>query len=807
MHLALILFLFSIWPIGSSAAEVVEVASGEHESYTRLVFTISPDKEWRLETGESSARLVFPTQNLVFEDERVFARIPKTRLVSVSSGQQNKMTEFHMALGCDCDVEAFSYLNTYIVVDISDRSNSPIMITPTRQVVRSSPSLILVDADHLPPVFVSWASPLAPFYRESPHEVSFSQSGGEFDSFGLSLAQAPDVPPNAMLNNKSVADFKENTSGSEASLQEAVDTARVSLLHELTLAADQGLLDLNEPISEPYRVAKAEQNLMLEEDHDEPLKPEDEIQVFIQTVYSRDANPAALSEESQRLNCPSNDSLDIASWGSGTDFSEEFSDARKRLLGEFDEPDIVELERLIHTYIRYGFGAEAISYLSDGNLEFKNQRLLLDLAAIVDGQPASFGGPLSKATDCVGLAGLWALVGTYPNVEWELENADTIIDAFADLPPDIRRLFGPRLVSAFVNRGHEALSQLVADILERAPGAHGGAHDLIVGNLMETEGREAEAGEVYRALIENSSIVATDALIELATLELHQDRPASIHLQLDLGTAAKIERGTQRGGTLRRLESLWMEKSGNEARAINLLTHEMRIDPMNTEIYQRTAEEILSGMSLSAEFETSYVEIVHSYAQYISENESADSLRRKIAQKLLQLGLPDYALNILRPSLQRHDRGAGLLAARANLRAYRPKIALKLLEGATSDAARLVRVEALLGIEDFESALSELVQIEFNSKTIISPHWFSGNWAIAASSNVAAAEIRRRYLFEDIQQLNVLTNLGEANSDASEPSVTTLSGMRDILKGSETISREMENTLLNDKSFVEARDN
>jgi len=392
--------------------------------------------------------------------------------------------------------------------------------------------------------------------------------------------------------------------------------------------------------------------------------------------------------------------------------------------------------------------------------------------------------------DCAGLPGLWALVGNYPNVEGELENAESIIDAFAELPPDIRRLFGPRLVSALVGREYGALGRQVADILERAPGDHGDAHDLTVGNLMETEGKEAEAGEEYQALFEDNTIVATDALIELATLELDQDRPPSSHLLMDLGTAANVERGTQRGAALRRLESLWMVKSGNEAGAINLLIDEMRIDPMNTEIYQRTAEEIISGISLSVEFENNYAEIVHSYAQYISENESADNLRREIAQNLLQSGLPDYALNILQPSLRRHDLGARLLAAKANLRVYRPKIALKLLEGATSDAARLVRVEALLGIEEFESALSELDQMELDSETIISPHWFKGDWAIAARSNVAAAEIIRRYLFEDIQQLNVSTKLGEAISDTSELSATTLAAMRDILERSEILSRE-----------------
>lgn len=787
MRLALFLFLTSIWPI-SLKAEVVSVTSGEHESYTRLVFAVSPTKEWRLESEQNSAKLVFLRTNMSFNDERVFSRIPKTRLTLTGSGQQENSTEYLMHLGCDCEVTAFPYLNAYIVVDISDRSEA----APTRQMVLNLPALAPVEANHIPPSFVSWTLPLAPKYYASSHETNFLKSGSEIEFSGLAQAQTPDDLPTTMPKTKSTADIEGQAHGSDVSFQEAVNTARASLLHQLTLAADQGLLDLNEPNSEPSQLEIAESDIAEAEQLDESHELEDENQILIQTVYSRDAKPTVYSENSQVRNCPSRLSLDIASWGNGLDFSEEISGARRRLLMEFDEPDLVELERLIRTYIRYGFGAEAISYLSNNSLTVKNRLLLLDLAATVDEQPVQSDGPLSKATNCAGLGGMWALVGVHPIIDVKPENAESIIEAFAELPPDLRRLFGPRLASVFVDSGYDVLGRKVADILERAPGDHGDAHDLVIGSLMEAEGREAEAGEEYQILIEDSSKIGTDALIALASLELDKSRSHSTNLTLDLGMAANVERGTERGGELRRLEALWLAKSGDNAEAIKLLIHEMLIDPSNSELYQQTAEEIISGMSSSTDVENSYAEIVHYYAKYLTEKPNSDRLRQEIAQNLLQSGLPHYALKILQPSLKRDVVGARLLAAQANLVAFRPNLALISLKGLTSDEAGIVRTEAFLGIKDFESALSELNKIDPNLTKSIPPHWFNGDWEVAAKSNNAAAIINKRYIFDNIQ----LVRTTEINASLSGGQAPTFLAMRDILEGSEDFNQEIENILV-----------
>ncbi len=778
-------FLFTLMLPVSAFAEAVAVVSGEHDGYTRLVLAISPDREWNLVIGQSSATLVFPAQNLEFEDDGVFARIPKTRLVSTHSEQGEGAAEYRMTLGCDCEVSAFPYLDAYIVVDIADPPETSITAPPARHFAPVLSAATLPDGNDRPPELVSWILPRAPYYVSSPHRVNFP---AQTDGVGLTPAQLPDAPPNTSHTDV-VQVAPDVATKIDQELQEAVDAARNSLLQQLTLAADQGLLDLNRPIPEILQAVETVHEVVPEEPPEVFEELKDENQVLIQTAITRDALAARGRRIPQNDHCPSPEDLDIASWGSGEGFFDELSSARQRLLREFDEPDFSEVERLVRTYLRYGFGAEARSYLLEGGQNIAQHSLLLDLAAGVDGQTVQAGGPLSQAIDCDDVAGLWALVGTYPAVDTHIGDKPSIIEAFAELPPDIRRLVGPRLASAFLDRGLEATARQVADILERAPGDHGTEHKLVIGNLMQVEGSASEAGEAYQTLAEDNSLVATDALIELATLGLTQDQSPPRHLLMDLGASAKIWRGTQKGGELRRLEALWLAKQGREADAIDLLVAEIQRDPMNAEILQETAEKILSVLSVSENLENSYAEIVHTYIEFIPEDEEADKLRLEIAAKLLLAGLPDYAIEILHPTLQRNELDATLMAADANIQAFRPDAALLLLNGVAGDAARKLRVEAYLGMGEFEHALGQLDQFADMSEAIVMPYWFKGDWAAVVKTNRSAAEVRGRFFPDRIGSTHRPDKLLLGDT-------LSLSVLQEFLADSQSRSAELENVLL-----------
>jgi len=758
-------FLAFMLPV-LALGEPVAVVSGEHEGYTRLVLSISPDREWELFVDQNSASLVFTSQKLEFDDSKVFARIAKTRLVSTFSEQSETAAKYTMNIGCDCEVNAFAYLEKYIVVDIVDRPETTINTPPARNFTPKSRAISKPDGNDRPPEIVSWIRPRAPYYVSSPDRVNFPL---QMDGSGLAQTQKPDAPPRVSRTDR-VREVPSATIQTDRELQEAVDVARNSLLQQLTLAADQGLLDLNRPSPEIVQeVAQEEFPAIFEEE-------EDETQILIQTVLVRDALAARGGRNLQNDRCPSPEDLDIASWGSGDDFFDELSSARQGLLGEFDEPDFAEVERLIRTYLRYGFGAEARSYLLESRQNIAQYSLLLDIAAIVDGQTVQDGGPLSQAIECGGAASLWALVGVYPAVDAGIDDKPSIVDAFAKLPPDIRRLVGPRLAAAFLDRGFEVIARRVVDILERAP-------------LMQAEGSAPEAAQAFTALANDNSLVATDALIALATLQLTQNQRPPQNLLMDLGTGAKIWRGTQKGGELRRLEALWMAKQGREAEAIDLLVAEIERDSSNADLLRKTAEEILSALSVSEDQSYGYAEVVDTYIGFISENEDAGKLRLEIAAKLLLVGLPDFAIEILRPMLQRNELDAILIGAAANIQAYRPDTAVVLLNGVAGDAARKLRVQAYLGMGDFERALAQLNQFSVRQAAIVRPYWFNGDWEKVVKTNSFAAEIRAQYF-----------PLGGGSSSGTDKlslnGAIALTALQKLLIDSQARRTDMENVLL-----------
>ncbi len=782
-------FFFALMLPVSAIAEPVTVVSGEHDGYARLVFSVSPDREWNLTRGENTATLLFPAQSLEFEDDGVFARIDKTRLLSTDFEQREGSAIYTMTLACDCEVTAFPYLEEYIVIDIADPSETAIGTPPRRYGAPRLNAASAPDGSGRSPELVSWALPRAPYYVRSPHNVNFP---AKTDGVGLVPAQIPDAPPRS-LRTDVIEGAEKMVPTVDQELQEAVDAARNSLLQQLTLAADQGLLDLNGPIPEILQTTETEKEIVPVEPSVEPptvfAKLEDENQVLIQTVIARDARAARGEVNLQTDNCPTPESLDIASWGSGDDFFEELSSARQGLLKEFDEPDFTQIQRLVRTYLRYGFGAEARSYLLEGGQSIEQYALLLDLAAIVDGQSIQAGGPLSQAIGCGGAAGLWALVGTYPAIAIQIDNEPSIIEAFAQFPPDIRRMLGPRLASAFLDRGLETTAWKISDILERAPGDHGTEQKLVTGNLMQTEGRTPEAGQAYQALVDENSATATDALISLAKLRLTQDEPPPPHLLIDLNASAIIWRGTQKGGELRRLEALWLAKQGREADAIDLLVAEIQRDVVNAKILQETAETILSTLSVRANIRNDYAEIVDTYGGFISEGEEADKLRLEIAAKLLLASLPDYALEILRPMLKRRELSATLIAGNANIQAFRPDAAISLLNGAAGDAARKLRVEAYLGIGDFKRALEQLEQFADISDAVAMPYWFNGDWTVADNTNRHAAEIARRFFPTGIGS-------NQRPDELLPDDALSLTALQQLLAVSQLRSAELENVLL-----------
>ena len=792
-HAAIWLFA-SLVPAG---AETVSVTSGEHDGYTRIVFKVVPSVDWKLQLGSRSVELQFPAQSLEFNETAIFDRISNDRLTNVHSANTANGAIFQMSLGCDCEVSAFEYLNDYIVVDISDSKSETVdMVEPTHSTpYLQSPELPSRDAALV--ASIPLAVPLAPSYVSSSNSVNFPPIISEEPLVGMTVVSRPDTVPFSAHE----LDVKEEMEVDRYSteLRENISTARTSLLEQLTMAAEQGLLEfsiqqdlpLKESEIEPKEIAEAAEVI-------EVVLPTDERQVNFQTVFSRDAGLANQQDEVDASHCNSHESINVASWGSGSDFNAEISEIRTSYLMEFDEPDTAEVLKLIHLYLRYGFGVEAVSYLEEFKEVIADYELLSDLASVVDGRSLEFDRPLAKSTDCDGLVGLWAVVGVYPVVPDQIGNLDSLIAAFAAMPSDLRRLLGARLAMAFLDRGLLEESALISDILERAPGEHGAEHDLTIAQIKQSEGRAVEAKEILEELVGQTSDTSVDALISLAEMQLEHGEQISDGMLIDLGAAADENRGTEKGTQLRRLEVLWVSKTAGGISALELVSQEIERHPDTEKRLREVAGQVLFEMSPADDSLSDYIEAVIRFQHFIELGALGDELRLAIGHELLVSGLPNMATTVLLPLIDRHVSAGQILTAKAQLAMYRADLALELLGGATGDKASRIRVEAFLAQEQFDLALAELSIIHNHELRMAEATWYAGDWVNAGSISAAAEEIRRNYLANENGHIAPeplpadTTELGGGVVDHP----VTLSVAREVLSESNAVSQELQEAIL-----------
>ncbi len=800
-----IIFCIFLALASGARSEVVLITSGEHDGYTRLVFKISPDAPWVLNTNNTTAELVISKPDIRFNSANIFTRIAKDRLEKVSSSQTDVATKFKMDFGCECVARAFGYLEAYIVVDILDPQG-----TSTQEPVRSenrgrgAPQLAHVAANDMvfmPSFVVDTKTPKAPRYFGKTQENAFPDPNEIPEPAGMETAFLPDNLPeiaqtDVVDDHDPEPESPKETAPIDAELAETIELARMKLLEQLTLAAEQGLLDISEPIPDIIDVeisSAAEIVYELPEEVaaqevvvEHPIEPIDDKQVSIQSVYDRDAARSKTHDDTDP-NCLSRASLDIASWGDGSNFTQELSAIRIKMIPDLDAIDIDKLHQLIRLYVRYGFGAEAKIYLKGYQQQMSDYEILRIMAIVVDG--SALGEDIVEIfqVNCGGAEGLWALITEHEPMHFEVEKSASIIEYFATLPADLRRTLGPRLAMAFLDHGLKEDSELVTDILERAPGDHGSAHKLSRANLAREKGDFMAAAAIYHALAIEKSTVSNAALISLADIMLVHDLPESKGIIFDLSAAANAGRGTPTGANLRRLETLLTAKYSDPKAALVILDREIHTDPQHTVEFHNVARGILMDLSSKEVPADDYAEIIHKNQHFISTDSDGDALRIKISEVLLSISLPNFALDMQAPLIHRHVPDGILISAKANLSMFDAKGALNLLENIPGDAARIYRVESFLSQGKFEAGLNELEQFEDPKLAIAQPVWYFGDWVVAAKTDTAARAIRDKYLVKTTGNIE-LPNSHTTTSEAD----WTLADLQNILTESGAISDAIE---------------
>ncbi len=669
--------LATLAALPAAAQEGGAIRTGEHAGFTRVVMVIEPTTEWSLETGPGEAVLFFPGKRLDFATAGVFDRIPRTRVTAIDTGPAGTGTRVVVGLGCDCRISASFVGARYLALDVSDR-----------------------DAPRV-------AAESVPVPGETPEERALREVA-------------------------------------------AVASAEEALLAQIARAADQGVVRLTvagPPPAPPGPAPRPEPTATRAPQPDPAGEPTAATeaeglaallagdQIEATSVYDRD-RAAVLGlrpEPPVSPVCLPADLFAVADWSDGSPLHAQTPALMARVVGEFDRPDPAALRDLARLYIRFGFGAEAEALLADFDAEVDEQALLRDLARTVEGRAVAPGGPLAVAAACPGPHALWLALGGAAPAYRDAGQFAAVQAAFAELPPDLRRLLGPALTGRLLDAGRAAEARLIFATAIRAGGPRTVELDLAAARLDAAEGRSDAALAGLRALAESNAPNAADALIALTRIALDAGVAVPLRLVTDLRAAALTRRGDPSEAAIRGLlvEALAARDALPAALAE---VRAARADlPGAADAFAALGVAALAAADPAAVGRGAYAETALAAADLIPRGPAGDPSRRAVAARLSNGGLPNAAIGLLAPALVRGDAAAARLAARAYLALGEPEAALAVLDVQDGAEALGLRAAALARSGAPRAAAALLAAAGAEAEAL--PYaWTSGDWTRARAA-------------------------------------------------------------------------
>jgi hypothetical protein len=712
----------------AAAQEGGPIRSGEHADFSRIVMTIEPTTEWSLETGGRRATLFFPGRALDFTTGDLFVRMPRTRVLAVETARSAAGTTVSVQLGCDCRVCTRFVGARYLALDVQDRDAATMAARP--------------------PV---WNAQPDPTPAGAPPAEADAQAATSVDT-----AAATDADALAEAEAEALA-AAEAEAAQLARENEAIASAQQILIEQIERAANQGLIQLagEEPLAElretpslaeaapaappapetaaPPAVAPAASpaaDLAALEPADPLAEREGERQVIATTVFDRDSSAAAAARLARQLapaECLPDTALDVGRWTNGTPLHHQVPQLQRLVVGEFDRPNPTAVRDLARLYVRFGFGAEAEDMIESFGAEFPERALLTDLARVIERRPLAEGGPLSLRAACPGRHGLWLAIAGQPAALADPRLFATVQTAFADMPPDLRRLVAPPLVEGLLDNGRVAEAALMFDVADRSGAPADPDLRLAAARLAAVEGRAHEGEAALAGLIAENAWNASEALQHLVRIRMDRGGEVPQPWLTDLAAAALERRSTPAEWDLRALRAEALARNGALGGALGEVVA-LRDDlPARAAASDELAVRLMARADPARTGGAAYAEAILSHERMIGPAPVNDPPRIAIAGRMTDLGLPNAALGLLEPAVDREVAAARLLAARVYVGMGRPDPALALLDRLPGEDAGRLRARAHAQRGEYDLALAEM-SAAAPAEEALPYAWASGDW-------------------------------------------------------------------------------
>lgn len=723
-------------PATAALSETVEVRSGEHADFSRIVLMFDGQDGWTLGRVAGGYEFRAARGDLDFDLSKVFSLIPRTRIKDISERRPGAL---FLAVDCDCHADAFDLRGGRVVLDIKngppvrnasfERALEPLAqsqdLATAASAVERSPMLEApphreMTSTVIPPAPIpetTHASDLQgsahPILKLADHTETKAGDAKAYETmFSINpfdQAAHSDAPEKSGPKPFAATTSPATEPNFDIAATERAQAFEAMVLDQLARAGSQGLIIPNTPFESheehsaettdghDAHVASVDANTghakSAPSPHESPVPGADGAvqgpaggHVRVETVIDRDsalAQPEQLTENGSA--CVPSEELDIASWGLMPDGKPDLAAYREGLVGEFDDINPEAAMRLARYYAYLTFGAEALQELSNVDPPTPDRDLVAAIATIMDQDTVHPRTAYFRGQETCGTAAaLWALLAG-PELRTEQPvDVDAAIQAFTDLPDHIKRHLGPRLLDTFRAGGKLEAAQIVRNRIGLS--GEGAEVEVAVSSaqLDHALGDAHKAEEQIADVLETKDPDSPEALLALAETRIEAGTPIDDELLGALEALAVDTHDTETGHGIDRAiaEAHLLRGEYREARDFALSSGGELDDVSARDLLRR----VYMAASEKADAEP-FLRLVLPHAEGLVMETADQPARQAIAARLVDLGFAGDALAVLGPLDGRSTPPARQIAARAELALNNPDGAIAALAPLNLDFA------------------------------------------------------------------------------------------------------------------------
>jgi len=695
----LLIIIASLAMAFPAAAQVVQLRSGEHETFSRLIIELPSRLNWKIEPGSKAAIVKFEAADLQVDTSVVFDKIPRDRVSDVTWNNTSKTLQ--LGLGCDCEVNGFWHGASLLVLDVQQRT------------ARSTPA-------------------------EPEPEPAMAKPKPSIDVQTQPLAQAAALTT-MDLPGPRVPDPVEPAAVPMPSSQTApMDDARDRLLQQFARAASQGLLEPRNSLPVPSAAPKATAELPEQQQPDIDTDNRRQINLKAESSIDRDFFISQLTTDGDESTngCLPPHQVDVASWGNDAPFGQQVSALRMNLTGEFDavSPDVaLNLARL---YLYFGFGAEARDTVELVVPGTGDTGILLQLADIAENGHGKDAYYLANQMDCTSSASLWSAL-SYEVLPPGLPiDTDAILRAFNALPQHLRTLYGPTLSRRFLDGGQPDIARKLLRILDRPNTPSTPDAEMAKAQVDKDAGQTQEADARLEKVVASNAEPSAEALVEMINDRIARKERVSFDKAQLAGSYAFEKQNEPIGAELSAAHIRALAASGAFDMAYETLMDR------GTALRPDQIPGLHSDMiALLAQHASDMTFLQHILAQPVDPGSPLDPFAaNQAARRLIDLGFPEPATKFIAKDAPRSSSAFSdrkRLRAEAALALNRPRQALVELLELDGTETNMLRARAQSAVGNHAAAYYLFASSQYPDKAR-QEAWLKGDWPNATDPSEPA---------------------------------------------------------------------